>query len=81
MRLVDMTIRNLDPDAYRQLKARAALTGRTIGELVNEAIWAYLARWPVEPAERRSLKDLAPEDYGDGQERLSEEIDALVYGP
>jgi plasmid stability protein len=81
MRLVDMTIRNLDPDAYRQLKARAALTGRTIGELVNEAIRAYLARWPVEPAERRSLKDLAPEDYGDGQERLSEEIDALVYGP
>jgi plasmid stability protein len=79
-RSVDTTIRNLDPDAYRRLKARAALTGRTVGELVNEAIRAYLARWPAEPAERRSLKDLAPEDYGEGQERLSEEIDALVYG-
>lgn len=77
---VDATIRNLDPDAYRRLKAQAALTGRTIGELVNEAIRAYLARWPAASPGRRSLRDLAPEDYGEGEERLSEEIDALAYG-
>jgi plasmid stability protein len=76
---VDTTIRNLDEAAYRQLKARAALTGRTIGDLLNEAIRSYLAR-PEPPAGRRSLADLAPVDYGEGQERLSEEIDAIVYG-
>lgn len=79
-RAVDTTIRNLDPDAYRRLKARAALTGRTIGDLVNEAIRAYLGRWPAERSGGGSLKDLAPEDYGEGEERLSEEIDAVVYG-
>ena len=34
---MDTTIRNLDPIAYRELKAKAALVGKTIGELVNEA--------------------------------------------
>lgn len=76
---MDSTIRNLDEEAYRQLKARAALTGRTIGQLVNEAIYAYLGR-PEPGTARRSLADLGPEDYPEGAERLSEEIDAVVYG-
>ncbi len=76
---MDTTIRNLDETAYRQLRARAVLTGTTIGELVNEAIRSYLAR-PERPLRSASLADLAPEDYGEGQERLSEEIDAVVYG-
>ena len=41
---MDRTIRNLDEDVYRQLKARAALRGATVGELINEAIRAWLAR-------------------------------------
>lgn len=76
---MDTTIRNLDDAAYRQLKARAALSGRTIGELVNDAIRAYLAR-PQPTLGERSLADLVPEDYGEGGERLSEEVDAVVYG-
>jgi len=75
---MDTTIRNLDENAYRELKARAALTGTTIGQLVNEAIRSYLAR--PESRRRRSLRDLTPEQYPEGSERLSEEIDAIVYG-
>ena len=41
---MDTTIRNLDEWTYRELKARAALEGRTIGEVVNEAIRSYLER-------------------------------------
>ena len=76
---MDTTIRNLDEAAYRRLKARAALSGQTIGELVNMAIRAYLAR-PEPPLDARSLADLRPVDYPEGCERLSEEIDAVVYG-
>jgi plasmid stability protein len=75
----DTTIRNLDEAAYRRLKARAALSGQTIGELVNEAIRAYLAR-PEPQLDGQSLADLRPVDYPAGCERLSEEIDAVVYG-
>ncbi len=78
---VDVTVRKLDEDLYRRLKAAAALNGRTVGELLNEAIRSYLGQ-DEEPrgGRRASLLDLAPEDYGPGQERLSEEIDAVAYG-
>lgn len=41
---MDTTIRNLDEQTYRSLKSHAALQGKTIGQVVNEAIRAYLAR-------------------------------------
>lgn len=76
---MDTTIRNLDEELYRELKARAARSGRTIGETLNEAIRAYLAR-PIHVRKVRSLRELRPEDYPEGNERLSQEVDALVYG-
>jgi hypothetical protein len=76
---MDTTIRNLDPEAYRHLKAHAALHGLTIGEAMNEAIRAYLARkWPAGGS--GTLADWQPEAYPPGNERLSEEIDRIVYG-
>ncbi len=76
---MDTTIRNIDEKVYRALKARAALAGKTMGEVVNEAIRAYLAR-PQNHTKQRSLRDLRPENYPKGNERLSEEIDTIVYG-
>jgi plasmid stability protein len=75
---MDTTIRNLDEQAYRALKARAALTGRTIGETVNEAIRVYLAR-PVDLPHTGTLSELTPTEYPPGTERLSEEVDSVVY--
>ena len=76
---MDTTIRNLDEAAYREIKARAALSGRTIGEAVNEAIIAYVAT--PGPSQRTvSLRDLRPRPYPPGNERLSEDVDAVVYG-
>lgn len=76
---MDTTIRNLDARLYREMKARAARAGKTMGEVVNEAMASYLAR-PDHLPKRGSLGDLRPEDYPEGNERLSEEIDAVVYG-
>ena len=76
---VDTTIRNLDENAYRALKARAALAGKSIGETVNEAIRAYLARPGGFPG-TGSLRELEPRAYPDGNERLSENVDSVAYG-
>ena len=76
---MDTTIRNLDDDAYRKLKARAAREGRTMGQMVNEAIRAYLAR-PESSDRGGSLLDITPEAWPKGNERASEEVDAIVYG-
>lgn len=76
---MDTTIRNLDEDAYRRLKARAALTGKTVGEAVSEAIRAYLAG-PGSLERTVNLGALRPRAYPEGNERLSEEVDAVLYG-
>jgi plasmid stability protein len=76
---MDTTIRNLDERAYRDLKAWAAREGKTVGQAVNEAIRAYMAG-PGARRGTRSVEELKPERYPDGNERLSEEIDAVVYG-
>lgn len=75
---MDTTIRNLDGALYRAVKARAALQGRTLGDVVNDALRSYLAR--ELPEKRGSLADLKPERYPRGNERLSRRIDAVVYG-
>ncbi|HEX9709509.1 MAG TPA: hypothetical protein VGB42_06035 [Candidatus Thermoplasmatota archaeon] len=76
---MDTTIRSLDEDAYRRLKARAAAEGKTIGEAMNEAMrdWASQA---LAVEKRGSILDLKPVSLGKGSERLSEQIDEIVYG-
>ena len=76
---MDTTVRNLDPQAYRALRARAVLEGRTVGELISEAIRVYLAHRPAKRG-GRTLRDLRPEPFPEGNERLSLEIDTIVYG-
>jgi hypothetical protein len=76
---MDTTVRNLDEQAYRSLRARAVLEGRTVGELISEAIRGYLGRGTVKRG-KKSLRALRPESYPKGKERLSSEIDAIVYG-
>lgn len=79
MMTMNTTIRGLDPMAYKELKARAALEDRPIGELVNDAIRSYLSR-PAPAEKTLSLLDWKPIDFGPGAERLSEEIDEILYG-
>ena len=75
---MDTTIRNLDERVYRRLRTRALAAGMTVGEAVNAAMAAYLARPDV--PKRASILDLVPVPFPDGNDRLSEEIDKVAYG-
>jgi hypothetical protein len=55
------------------------LEGRTVGELISEAIRGYLGRGAVKRG-TASLRALRPEPYPEGNEQLSSEIDVIVYG-
>ena len=76
---MDTNIRNLDRRAWRALEAQASLVGRTIGDAVNEAIRAYVG-WPGRREKSGSLRSLQPQEFPPGNERLSEELDTVVYG-
>jgi hypothetical protein len=76
---MDTTIRNIDERIYRELKAKAALEGKTVGEALNEAIHAWLAG--AHPLSRTgTLRDLQPQSWRRGDKRVSEQIDRIVYG-
>lgn len=75
---MDTTIRNLDARLYRALRARAVREGRTTGALINEAVRAYLKSAPH--VSGPSLFDLPAEPYPAGNERLSEQVNAVLYG-
>ncbi len=77
MHTMDTTIRNLDERIYRQLRAKAALEGKTVGEALNEAIRAWLG--PGAFNRTGTLRDLRPHSWGSGKERVSEQIDRIVY--
>ena len=77
---MDKTIRNLDEAVFRAIKARAAAEGKTVGDAVNEAMAAYVARPATVTDSAGRLSDLRPEDLGPGTETLSDDIDAIVYG-
>jgi plasmid stability protein len=76
---MDTTIRNLDEQIYREFRARAVRQGRNVGELLNEAMQTYLTRVAVSPG-RSSLRALKPEPFPEGNDLLSQEVDAIVYG-
>ena len=76
---MDTTVRNLDEQVYRAMRARAVLEGRTVGDLISEAMREYLKRGPVRRG-KGSLRKLRPEPFPEGNERLSIDIDAIVYG-
>lgn len=76
---MDTTIRNLDARLYRKLRVRAAAEGKTIGAVVNAALGAYFAGKLAGP-KATSFFDLPAWDFGPGNERLSEEIDQVLYG-
>ncbi len=83
---MDRTIRNLDEDLYRSMKAQAALSGKPLGELVNEALSIYLAfKRPTAfafPESKKTMRilDIKPVDFPPGNENLSREIDEVLYG-
>ena len=77
--MVDRTVRGLDEQSFKALQARAELEGRSIGDLLSEAIRAYLVRTTTAP-KPGSLRALKPEPFPQGNEHLSLEVDSIVYG-
>jgi hypothetical protein len=58
---------------------RAILEGRTVGDVISDAIRGYLLR--VTAVQKRGrLRALKPEPFPEGNEHLSVEIDSIIYG-
>lgn len=59
METMATSVRNIDAAVYRKIKARAALEGKTVGQVISEALRGYLggeAPAPREPSTRADSK-------------------------
>ncbi|MEW5761262.1 MAG: hypothetical protein AB1779_10915 [Candidatus Thermoplasmatota archaeon] len=75
--MMDTTIRNIDERIYRQLKAKAAMDGISVGKAITQAIKVWLNEERGE--KKASLLDIKPESFGKKNLRLSEEMDEILY--
>ena len=83
---MDYLIRDLDDSTFRGVRARAALEGRDVGDLVTEALRAYLAHSAAaEPAATATADPAADapklldETPAAGRGRDGQPIDEIVY--
>lgn len=75
---MEVLIRNLDDSTFRAIRARAALEGRSVGELATEALRAYLARTAATENMSRLLDE--PEEGACAKpERTGPPVDEVVY--
>ena len=75
---MDTTIRNINETVYRQLKAKAALEGLSVGEAITEAIKAWLGYRKKE--KKASILDIKPVRSKRKNRMLSVEVDSILYG-
>jgi len=74
---MQITIKNVQEHVFREFKAESIREGLKIGDSLSLAMGLWMEKSKKKP--KLSLLNLKPKDWGKGTERLSEEIDRIVY--
>ena len=78
MTCMNITIRDINENSFRKLKAKAAEENMKIGNAVTQAIEAWLqAR---ERKQKGKLGSIKITTWGKGSEHSSAEVDKILYG-
>jgi hypothetical protein len=79
---MNITIRDINPRFWRELKVKAVREGMTIGEAVNVAIEKWLSEYKEKESKKtKSFWDLKPFKFeGKDAGQLSTKVDEIVYG-
>ncbi len=73
---MQLSVRDVDDRVFKKFKAWAAEEDVPIGKAITLAMDTWLER----KEKRTKLTDFKPFNFGKGAEKLSEEIDKVVYG-
>ena len=73
--MTQITVRNVDSDAFREFKAEATRRGMKLGTALTLA----MERFKLEKRKSK-LTDWKSTNWGKGTEHLSEEVDEILYG-
>jgi len=73
---VQVTIRDVDPDVFREFKADAVKKRMKLGTAISLA----MEKFRVEMKDKKlKFTDWKPTNWGKGTEHISEEVDKILY--
>ena len=72
-----ITVREVDPDTFREFKAEATKRGMTLGAALTIAMEKFKSELG---RKKMKLSALKPVHWGKGTEHVSEEVDKILYG-
>lgn len=80
--VTDVTIRNVNPEFWREFKASAIKKGLSVGEAINLALKTFTMETEAKKTKKqKEIWDLEPVAFsGPDAEHLSENIDNVLYG-
>ena len=79
---MNITIRDVNPRFWKELKVEAVKEGLTIGQAINLALerWLHEYKNKVNSKNTKSFWDLKPVKFeGENAEQLSMEVDEVLY--
>lgn len=74
---IQITVREVDSDTFREFKAEAVARGLTLGAALTLAMMKFKSELK---RKRPKFTELQPVSFGPGSEHLSEQIDEILYG-
>lgn len=74
--MTQITVRNVDPDAFREFKTEATRRGMKLGIALTLAMKKFKSGL----VKKGKFTDLKPVSWGQGSEHISEEVDDILYG-
>ena len=77
MKRTQITVKEVNEDAFRKLKAFAVRGKITVGAALTLAIESLLSQTKKK---KKDLGELKAADWGSGTEYLSEQLDETIYG-
>mgnify|MGYP001603795817 CR=1 FL=1 len=77
MTKVQLSIKEVDEEVFKEFKAESIKYGVKIGKALTLAMEMWLENSKRKP--KLSLRDFKPWSWGPGTERISEEIDKVLY--
>lgn len=74
---MQISVKDVEETVFREFRAESVRGGLKVGRALSLAMKSWLEKKERRP--KMSLLDLKPTDWGKGTERLSEEIDKVLY--
>jgi len=74
---MQLSVKNVEGEVFREFKAESVREGLEIGRSLTLAMKLWIDTHQRKP--KLSLLNFKPRDWGKGAERLSEEIDKVLY--